>query len=180
MKEVKYNGVTYRVGDKVLLVNKRPYAWNVGGKMDKYLGKVVTISEICNDVNFEIEEDDKKNVFNWVFRFSDIVKKVEGIKHFKSYPSNYTGVLNIKNGYVQEILDEEEKKYFEAVFKPFKDKIQYIIKKQFCNDKYYIYVKVDVDDSFAFPYFSKEADMYINMKHDKEYTLKELGLFEEE
>lgn len=32
MDSFKYKGVTYKVGDKVLLVNKRPDKWNKGGK----------------------------------------------------------------------------------------------------------------------------------------------------
>lgn len=177
MKKVKYNGVTYKVGDRVLLVNKRPWGWNDEGQMDKYLGKVVTISKILNDKNFEIEEDDGKNVFNWIFGFEEIVKKAEGTKHFKSYPDNYTGVLNIKDGYVQEILDSEEKKYLEAVIKPFKDKVLYI-KKFESTSEACISIGIKKDMSISLPNFPKDT-MYNGMEIDKEYTLKELRLFEE-
>ena len=175
---------TYKVGDKVLLTNKRPKLWNSEGAMDEYLNSIVTISRILpGGQTFEIKEDNNQ-IWKWKFQFNEIVKKIND-KHFKSYPNNYTGILNIENGRVieetkKEILDETEKEYLEAVLKPFKNEIQYIIKLESWENGYYIFIKVGIDDSLALPYFSKKANMYINMKPNKKYTLKELGLFEEE
>ena len=51
-----------KAGDKVKLKNRRGKNWNREGKMDKYIGKIVTISKIKSTiigVRFEIEEDTK-------------------------------------------------------------------------------------------------------------------------
>lgn len=185
MRKYNYKGVIYKIGDKVLLTNKRPKVWNKEGLMDRYLDKIVTISKIYSGGIFEIEED--TTMWKWSFRFNEIVKKVND-KHFKSYPNNYTGILNIENGCVKEetkkeILDKEEKEYFEAVLKPFKDKVTYIRKEKSSNGDYYIYVNIDYIvymDALVFPNFSQNSKMYAGMELNKKYTLKELGLFEEE
>ena len=191
VEKINHNGRTYKVGDKVLLTDKRPLDWNLVGLMDRYLGKVVTISKIIAPhfvpeedfiitPSFEIKENDTPH--KWYFKFSDIVRKVES-KHFKSYPNNYTGILNIKNGRVieetkKEILDEKEKEYLENVIKPFKNKVLCIKKSEFTNEAF-ISIDIKKDTSIALPNFPKDT-MYNGMEIDKKYTLKELGLFEEE
>lgn len=180
MKKYNYEGVTYKVGDKVLLTNKRPKFWNQDGNMDVYLGEIVTISKIYSDGIFEIKED--TTMWKWNFRFNEIVRKVNG-KHFKSYPNNYTGILNIENGCVieetkKEILDKEEKEYLESVLKPFKDKVDCIEKSEF-NNLEYINIDIKRDASIGLPNFPRDT-MYNGMEINKQYTLKELGLFEEE
>lgn len=60
----------FKIGDKVRIkkFKTRPVHWNENGKMDKYAGKVVTISHIYGSGNIAIyEEDDKK----WFWRESD-------------------------------------------------------------------------------------------------------------
>ena len=75
------------------------------------------------------------------------------------------------------ILDDVEKCYLEGVLRPFKDKVKGIKKNQ---NKYgqWIYIEVK-EDWFGLPYFEKDT-MYKGMELDKEYTLQELGLFEDE
>lgn len=179
MKSFKYKGVTYKVGDKVLLVNKRPSNWNTDELMDKYLGRVVTISNIVTilypnrETYFLIEEE----TF-CTFEPENIVKKVSGT-FFKKLPNDFTGTIDVVNGYVgkPEILDEEEKRYLEGVIRPFRDKVDHVAKYEI-QDKEYIYIDLG-NDILQLPYF-KENTMYKGMKLDKKYTLKELGLFEEE
>ena len=73
------------------------------------------------------------------------------------------------------ILTEEEKEYLNVVIKPFKDRINYIYKKEWDYEKEAICINYDGDDEVALPDFKKGV-MYKGMKLDKEYTLKELGL----
>lgn len=163
-----------KVGDKVKLKNRRGKGWNWEGMMDKYIGKVVTISNIKSTtigVRFEIEEDTK--YLKWSFDLDDI-KYVVNQKHFKSLPNNYTGTIEVENGFIKEILDETEKRYLKAVIRPFKDKIIYISKENAFGGEYYIYIELG-DDSICLPDF-KKGTMYNGMEEDKEYTLKELGL----
>ena len=189
MDSFKYKGVTYKVGDKVLLVNKRPDTWNHDGLMDKYLGKVVTISDIhlnlvddlVDDIFFEITENNPRKDgrdIKWAFYPNDIGKKVSGT-FFKKLPNDFTGTIDVVNGYVlkPQILDEEEKRYLEGVIRPFRDKVKYIIK----NSNYTrAYIEIRLESEYIYlPYF-KENTMYKGMEIDKRYTLKELGLFDEE
>lgn len=165
-----------KVGDKVKLKNRRGISWNREGKMDKYIGKIVTISDIRSTiigVHFEVEED--TSFLKWTFDLDDI-KYVVKQKHFKSLPSNYTGTIEVKNGFIQEkeILDEAEKRYLKAVIRPFKDKVEYI-EKTYNSRGEYIGIKIIHDSTIVLPYFN-ENTMYEGMKVEKKYTLKELGL----
>lgn len=179
MKSFKYKGVTYKVGDKVLLTNKRPSNWNTDELMDKYLGRVVTISNIVDilypnrETYFLIEEE----TF-CTFEPENIVKKISGT-FFKKLPNNFTGTIDVVNGYIgkPEILDEEEKRYLEGVIRPFRDKVKYIEKIGNSLEEY-IWIEIKGDD-IKLPFF-KANTMYKNMELEKRYTLEELGLFEEE
>lgn len=178
MKSFKYNGVTYKVGDKVLLTNKRPSNWNTDEPMDKYLGRVVTISNIVDilypnrETYFLIEEETI-----CTFEPENIVKKISGT-FFKKLPNNFTGTIDVVNGYIgkPEILDEEEKRYLEGVIRPFRDKVKYIEKIGNSLEEY-IWIEIKGDD-IKLPFF-KANTMYKSMELEKRYTLKELGLFEE-
>lgn len=190
MNSFKYKGVTYKIGDKVLLVNKRTNQWNRDGLMDKYLGKVVTISDIYTNVFgysggiiFEIAENNpKKDDWNgkWKFFPKDIVKKVSGT-FFKKLPNDFTGTIDVVNGYVgkPEILDEEEKRYLEGVIKPFRDKVTYIKKiGNSLESEEFITIQLK-NEVIDLPYF-KPNTMYKGMELSKVYTIEELGLFEED
>lgn len=165
-----------KVGDKVKLKNRRGKSWNFDGMMDKYIGKIVTVSNTglgwCNN-GFEIEEDTR--LLKWAFDLDDIEYVVKQ-KHFKSLPNNYTGTIEVENGFIQEkeILDDEEKRYLKTVIRPFKNRVRYIFKKDCYDGDCYISIELD-DENINFPYFKKET-MYNGMEGDKRYTLKELGL----
>lgn len=176
----KYKGVKYKVGDKVLLTNKFPHTWV--DDMRIYLGKVVTISKIKYDngyAEFEIDEDKSDDDCKWSFYPEDIVKKVSGT-FFKKLPNDFTGTINVVNGYIgkPQILDEEEKKYLEGVIRPFRDKVRYFVKNTNYSSQCYIGIRLE-QESIALPYF-EENTMYKGMEIDKKYSLKELGLFEED
>lgn len=92
----------FKVGDKVLLKNRRGQFWNNEGKMDKYMGKVVTISTI-DKTNFEIEEDDHENWFKWRFRFNDIEKLVNELT---LSDLQFADILTLRNGERYVVADE--------------------------------------------------------------------------
>lgn len=76
-------------------------------------------------------------------------------------------------------LDEAEKEYLRAVIKPFRDRVIYI-KKVKCTNQYFISIKINSkivdsgEEYIMLPFFQNA--MYIGMKSDKEYTLKDLDL----
>ena len=88
----------------------------------------------------------------------------------------------------QPILDDVEKRYLEGVLRPFKDRGVCICKiHSNFSVKDYEYIKVRLNrydniensESFSFPYFHK-GEMYKCMELNKQYTLQELGLFEDD
>lgn len=163
----------YKVGDKVKLKNRKGRFWNAEGDMDCYMGKVVTISKIDGH-SFEIEEDNRnRGTLKWSFDFDDIEEKISQ-KHFKSLPNNYTGTIEVENGFIKEILDTAEKEYLSAVISPFRDKVKAINKTSICGDEF---IRVDLknEPSFSLPNFKAET-MYKGMELYKEYSLEELGL----
>ena len=78
------------------------------------------------------------------------------------------------------ILDDAEREYLKAVFKPFASRIK-SVKKRRCNEtwKGMEYIQVDMaspdDDSTCFPVF-KAGTMYKGMDPNKAYTLDELEI----
>lgn len=49
----------YKIGDKVRIVSKKTgVCWNSEGKMDKWLGKVMTIRDTLSDSLYSMKEDD--------------------------------------------------------------------------------------------------------------------------
>ena len=78
------------------------------------------------------------------------------------------------------ILDDTEREYLKAVFKPFASRIEWV-KKQRCNEmwegmEYITVIMTDpAGDSTCFPTF-KAKTMYKGMMPNKAYTLEELGI----
>lgn len=165
-----------KVGDKVKLKNRRGKEWNRNGKMDKYIGKIVTVSNITLGNGFTIKEDDGRGFPRWVFRLEDIEYVVKQ-KHFKSLPNNYTGTIEVENGFIQEkeILDDTEKRCLKAVIRPFKNRVINIVKENCCDGNCYISISLNNAEEIFLPNF-KKGTMYNGMEEDKRYTLKELGL----
>ena len=82
------------------------------------------------------------------------------------------------------LLNDAERQYLEAVIRPFKDRAIGVTKYKFSNDYAWLYIDVagvteSTFDGFSLPAFRKDS-AYLDMKFDKEYTLKDLGLFEDE
>lgn len=99
---------------------------------------------------------------------------------FKELPNNFTGTLEIENGYIveEEILDEVEREYLSSVIKPFRNKVQYIEKKGTTGTllpKEYLIISLSTFERIDLPYFDKGI-MYKGMEQNKTYTLEELGL----
>lgn len=77
---------------------------------------------------------------------------------------------------VPDILDDVEKRYLSAVIRPFRKRVDYIMKisDPLGYEKEYIFIKLD-EDSFSLPYFTA-GTMYQGMELERAYTLEELGL----
>lgn len=77
------------------------------------------------------------------------------------------------------VLDTVEKNYLENLLRPFKDKVEFVEKREYRN-KEHIFIQINryhMYEWIVLPSFKKNS-MYKGMKSEKGYTLKELGLFE--
>ena len=134
------------------------------------------MKEVAKILGVELGEEFKiKNIVG-TFRFEE-----SGLYDNDSYLCTYslkkllTGQCEIE----KPILDKVEKRYLENLLRPFKNRVTYVTKRKGLDKKLeYLNICVDKDDVIFLPYFEDDT-MYKGMKPEKEYTLKELGLFEE-
>ena len=80
---------------------------------------------------------------------------------------------------IKPILTEKEKEYLSAVIKPFKNKVNYIVKQQGFKDSEklsveFIIIYVD-DEKIILPSYDK-GTLYKDMKLMEKYTVEDLGL----
>lgn len=78
----------------------------------------------------------------------------------------------------KQILDKEEKEWLEKFLRPFKNWDIRFLKTQSLNDGEFLLIQIGIVSTIKLPPFEKNT-MYKGMELDREYTLKELGLFEE-
>lgn len=78
--------------------------------------------------------------------------------------------------YSEPILTDSEREYLEAVIKPFRSRVKYIV-KCISHNEFKQRIQIVLYDGYCtyLPYF-KANTMYKGMETDKNYTLKELGL----
>ena len=158
-----------KLGDKVKL-NENVKVFKYGSGLVRYdeIGKIMgfnTFGDII--VNFPTHH-------RWIGLEKELVL-VGRQKFFKNLPNDFTGTIEVENGYIveKEILDDKEKEYLSNVIKPFRDKFEYIVKKD-CYPEEYISISLS-DENIDFPNF-KKGTMYKGMEIEKKYTLEELGL----
>lgn len=163
----------FKVGDKVIL-NKKIKDFKYGRGLVRY-GEIGIIK--TNDERQNIKVD-FPSCYGWKGLEKELILVSSNNKKtfFKKLPNDYTGTIEVENGYIveNEILDEEEKEYLSAVIRPFKDRIEFIAKSRMFDD--YISIGLN-DEAISLPYF-KKGTMYKGMELYKKYTLKELGLDE--
>lgn len=75
------------------------------------------------------------------------------------------------------ILDEKEREYLSAVIKPWRDRVIFIYKHEYCDEEY---ITIGYHDGLcehyaSFPSF-KKGTMYKGMKTNIAYTLEELNI----
>ena len=95
-------------------------------------------------------------------------------------PVEYKTIFERAEDGGEKILDETEKEYLKVVIKPFKNRIKSIRKLQGLESTdEYLVINLKNCGSMSFPDFEKGI-MYKGMEQGKEYTLKELGLDDED
>ena len=106
--------------------------------------------------------------------FTEDLKDTNGLKEYDivkvERPTQYETIFERK----EEILDETEKIYLESLIKPFKKRVQSIVKHYYMENEHII-LFIKGSPNIMLPFFA-EGTMYNGMKLNKAYTLKELGL----
>ena len=135
--------------------------------------------------NLEHYKKELKKIFNENYKepgniLFKIKKELNNDKSIKTnrYFSTYTDdILDwMVQPYKAPILDEAEKEYLSAVIKPFRSRVEYIVKWKIYNDfKQFLHIELYGGDYLTFPNFKADT-MYRGMEVDKFYTLQELGL----
>lgn len=111
---------------------------------------------------------------------SEILEKVVAGDHeqyiYYSADADKNSMSFLNAEYVQPVLDNIEKEYLSNIIRPFKHNVK-SIRKTKCDNLYYIEINMArAYDCVCLPYFSSDSKMYKDMKLNKVYTLKELGL----
>ena len=158
------------VGDKVKL--------NENIKEFKYGQASVSYDELGTIIKIDGYKDIYVNfptLNGWVGLEKELVL-VKKEKFFKKLPNDFTGTIEVENGYIveKEILDEQEREYLSSVIRPFRHKVKYIVKFD-CSPEEYISIWLLYDEVIDLPFF-KKGTMYKGMEKDKKYTLEELSL----
>lgn len=158
------------VGDKVKLnENIKKFRYSRGGVGYDELGTIIKIDrQKCIYVDFPTLNE-------WMGLEKELVL-VKKEKFFKKLPNDFTGTIEVENGYIvkKEILDEQEREYLSSVIRPFRHKVEYIVKFD-CLPEEYISIWLPHDEVINLPCF-KKGTMYKEMGKCKKYTLEELGL----
>lgn len=112
-------------------------------------------------------------IFQWAGGCSDSICRNSWINHKDFYSDKFLDQeVEID---VPDILNKDEKEYLSNLIKPFKDDVIRIMKCQ-SSIGYNITIKTNNMGYLKFPTFSKDKNMYKNMKIDYPYTVKELNL----
>lgn len=174
----------FKIGDKIKGLRCNGYEITnenmlMGEVISTFSGKMFI--KTLNHTN-KAYENKEYSVVNSKERFA-LVNEEKNF--FKRLPNNFTGTLEIKDGYVvekKEILDKVEKEYLENFLRPFKEDVKEITKIKrafsFQNEMLHIGLKDIGAYDIILPEF-KKGTMYKGMELHKAYTLQELGLFKE-
>ena len=131
------------------------------------------MKEVANILGVELGEEFKIKGCDRTYRFT-----IYGLFDCHSNEAKYTLYFLLTGKYEIEkhILDKVEKCYLENLLRPFKDKVEFILKSKYKN-KEYLYIQLNMNEWIGLPYFKKNT-MYKGMELEKQYTLEEMGLFE--
>ena len=157
-----------------------PYLKNLELVKDEYTYEDLKKSPVGTKVTFENDVILVKTTEKRLESEQDVMN-IENLKNLKD--DYYGKIIKIeeptyKTVYKckEEILDEAEKRYLRGVIRPFRDKVDYIVKqKSGAINKEYILIHFPNNLNIRFPYF-KPNTLYKEMALDKAYTLEELGL----
>lgn len=96
----------YNVGDQVRIVNQRGWGWNSDGEMDKYRGKVLTISKVDDFTSADDSLYTMEECPEWAWSNEDIAELVSSPADIEpTKPSKKTSPCAASIGYDIEIAN---------------------------------------------------------------------------
>lgn len=132
------------------------------------------MKEVANILGIELGEKFKIKGTNYICRIEkDGLLVLNDLTLINVLIRLLTGEYEIEKLF----LDTVEKRYLENLLRPFKDRVTYVVKVNDFEQQQYLRIYLGKLESFYLPFFEKNT-MYKGMKAEKNYTLKELGLFE--
>ena len=168
----------YKVGDVVKVRSDLNTIKGVISEMLEFRGKIVHIEEAFEKDYFIYEDPEK---WYWTDKMLEPLTEEDVKKHFEEYAKcfkDYDIKVEVKKK--EPILDEEEKKYLSAVIRPFRDRVEYILRGDCIDKTSYITIAIkqidkNINENICLPYFETNK-MYKGMEDQKHYTLEELGI----
>lgn len=125
---------------------------------------------------------DNNNMFIPLSNYTEDLKNTDGAGKCLDIikverPVKYETVFERVEEEKKEILDKVEKNYLARVIKPFRDKVECIIKQKDAIKKgrNFLTISIKNDIPISVPDFDKNT-MYKGMEVDKKYTLEDLGI----
>ena len=125
------------------------------------------------DLGEELKVGDFKNVFK--ITKDGMFKYAEHVSDWISANHTLLCILIGRYEVKKSILDDIERRYLSNVIKPFRDRIEYIIKNSAYSPIEWITIKYKDGGATNLPLFEK-GTMYKGMKLGRNYTLEELEL----
>ena len=108
----------FNVGDKVVVARKGEN-WNLEGKMDKWLGKVMTIREVYGSASYQMVEDEGEYYGGWAWHEEDLDPIDETITIMRH--GEKVSATNGRETIAVEIESDYDDAVHEAVDKLFKE-----------------------------------------------------------
>ena len=135
------------------------------------------MKEVAKPLGVDFGEEFKVKDRYIVFHFND-EGLIDGLN--RKCPNTLSMLLRGELEIQKPILTYKEKAYLESVFRPFKDDVVWIQKIYRESYEYLIYrIKIIGGFEYCFMPSFEPNTMYRGMKLNKEYSLEDLGLFEE-
>lgn len=116
----------------------------------------------------------------------DLIRDCENCKlHTRNISCTQLWSKWLEEEHEEPVLTREEKEYIENIVKPFKNRVKTIEKRKLSTELSYVSIYVQryndavCTEYINLPYFNGK-EMYTGMLYFHKYTMKELGLFNDE
>ena len=126
--------------------------------------------------NLEYLRERDEHIYDAICDVNGYSKCVNCEENADCYECNLRNLKWLLEERKEPFLTESERQYLLAVIKPFRTRVEYILKEENIDSHTeFIHIELSDGDVADFPNF-KANTMYKGMEIDKSYTLEELGL----